>query len=109
MPPYDLLIPGKLGANVTKREGGGLALIQIFFGSLPCDASQTPLCMMPPYNLLIPGKLGCNVTKREGGGRALIQIFFFKPSVMLYRLPCMLYACMLIRNKVHVKDTDGML
>ena len=39
MPPYDLLIPGKLGCNVTKREGGGLALIKIFFLSLPCDAS----------------------------------------------------------------------
>ena len=43
MPPYDLLIPGKLGCNVTKREGGGLALFQIFFWSLPCDALQTPL------------------------------------------------------------------
>ena len=33
---YDLLIPGKLGCNVTKREGGGLALIQIFlFDAFP--------------------------------------------------------------------------
>ena len=31
IPPYNLLIPGKSGGNVTKREGGGLALIQIFF------------------------------------------------------------------------------
>ena len=28
---YDRPIPGKLGGNVTKREGVGLALIQIFF------------------------------------------------------------------------------
>ena len=39
MPPYNLLIPVKLGCDVTKREGGGLALIKIFFLSLPCDAS----------------------------------------------------------------------
>ena len=31
IPPYILLIPGKSEGNVTKREGGGLALIQIFF------------------------------------------------------------------------------
>ena len=65
IPPYDLLIPGKLGANVTKREGGGLALIQIFFEAFFMMLYKL-LCMIPPYNLLIPGKLGCNVTKREG-------------------------------------------
>ena len=36
MPPYNLLVPGKLGCNVTKREGVGLALIQIFlFDAFP--------------------------------------------------------------------------
>ena len=75
MPPYNLLIPGKLGCDVTKREGGGLALIQIYFLN-PSVMLYRPFCMMPPHNLLIPCKLGCNVTKREGGGLALIQIFF---------------------------------
>ena len=75
MPLYDLLIPGKLGANVTKREGGGLALIQIFFLK-PSVMLYRPLSMIPPYILLIPGKSEGNVTKREGGGLALIQIFF---------------------------------
>ena len=43
---------------MTKREGDGLALIQI-------------MCLLYAYNLLIPGKLGCDVTKREGGCLAI--------------------------------------
>ena len=43
MPPYNLLIPGKLGCNVTKREGGGLALIKIYFFEAFSDALQTLL------------------------------------------------------------------
>ena len=79
IPPYNLLISGKLGANVTKRERGGLASIQIFFLILPFDLMlyRPPPCMILLYDLLIPGKLGCNVTKREGGGLALLQIFLF--------------------------------
>ena len=76
MPPYDLLIPGKLGANMTKREGGWPGIDSNIFLKSSVMLYRPPPRMMLQYNLLIPGKLGCNVTKREGGGLALIQIFF---------------------------------